>query len=170
MATDSVSRDRDAAFAEELIAHHAVMVADLDRLTAALADAAATGSDIDAPHRALRDWVNNVLVPHAAEEEETTYRAAAELTEGDLLIRSMFSEHVLIREIAAHMVEATDPGAAAAYGRSLFAIFDSHQRKENELILPLLVAADGVSLVNVMGATHSHAHHEHAHREHTREH
>jgi hypothetical protein len=123
MATDSVSRNHDAAFAQELIAHHAVMVADLDRLTAALANVAAAGSDIDAPHCALRDWVNNVLVPHVGEEEEeTTYRAAAELTEDGLLIRSM------------------------------------------------LVAADGVSLVKVMGAAHSHAQHEHAHWEHTREH
>jgi Hemerythrin HHE cation binding domain len=163
MVTDTARRDRDAALAEELIAHHAVMVADMDRLSTALADAAAAGTDNDAPHRALRAWVHDVLVPHAAEEEETVYRAAAKLVEGALLIRSMLAEHVLIREIAAHMADATDPGQAGAYGRALFAIFESHQRKENELILPLLVAADELSLTEVMGVAHGHSHCAHAH-------
>ena len=98
-----------------------------------------------------------------AEEEETTYRAAAELVEGALLIRAMLDEHVLIREIAAHMADATDPAEAGAYGRALFAIFESHQRKENELILPLLIDTGEISLTGVMGAAHGHTHHEHIH-------
>ena len=163
MVTDTALRERNGALAEELIAHHAVMVADLDGLSTALAEAAAAGTDNDAPHRALRAWVHNVLVPHAAEEEETTYRAAAELVEGALLVGSMLAEHVLIREVAAHMADAMDPAEAGAYGRALFAIFESHQRKENELILPLLVASDEISLTGAMGAAHGHTHHEHAH-------
>ena len=163
MDTDAARRDRDAALAEELKAHHAVMVADLDRLSAALADAAAVGADVDAPHRELRAWVHDVLVPHAEEEEETTYRAAAELAEGGLLIRSMLAEHVLIRGTAARIADSTDPAAAGAYARTLYAIFESHQRKENELILPLLVDAGDISLTAVMGAAHGHAHLEHVH-------
>lgn len=51
--------------------------------------------------------------------------------------------------------------------RALFDLFDSHQRKENHIILPLLVDADAVSLTHVMADSHDHAQahdsHEHDH-------
>ena len=145
----------DSALAEELKAHHAVMVADLDRLSTALASAL-TGGDATESRTALTEWIRDVLVPHAEEEEQTTYRAAGELSEGRLLIASMLAEHVLIRRIATLLVAARDPMEAGAYGRALFEVFHSHQRKENEMILPLLVDEDTVSLTEVMSAAHGH--------------
>lgn len=47
---------------------------------------------------------------------------------------------------------------AGAYGRALFEVFHSHQRKENEMILPLLVDEDTVSLTEVMSAAHGQGH------------
>jgi hypothetical protein len=67
---------------------------------------------------------------------------------------------------ARHMSEAEDPVAAGAFGRALFDSFDSHQRKENDIILPLLVESDAVSLTEVMAGAHGHDHghaHEHDH-------
>ena len=145
----------DSALAEELKAHHAAMVADLDRLSTALA-AAPTGGDATESRTALTEWFRDVLVPHAEEEEQTTYRAAGELSEGRLLIASMLAEHVLIRRIATLLVAARYPMEAGAYGRALFEVFHSHQRKENEMILPLLVDEDTVSLTEVMSAAHGH--------------
>ena len=148
----------DGALAEELKAHHAMMVADLDRLSTVLATAAAAGDDVTEPRTALTEWIRDVLVPHAEEEEQTTYRAAGELSEGRLLIASMLAEHVLIRRVASLLVAAQDPAEAGAYGRALFQIFHSHQRKENEMILPLLVDEDTVSLAAVMSTAHGHGH------------
>lgn len=130
----------DADFAEKVMAHHAKMVSDLDRLSAAISLAAPDGwvSRRDE----LRDWIEQVLVPHAEEEERTTYRAAAKLPEGRLLIESMVAEHALIRRLAALFGHAEDASAAEAHGRGLFETFQSHQHKENELILPLLVHSD----------------------------
>jgi hypothetical protein len=152
------THDEDAALAEKLKAHHAVMIRDLGRLSENLAKAPASGADAAQAKRALVDWVRDVLVPHAEEEEATTYRAAGELPEGRLLIRSMLAEHVLIRRTAEHMSAAKDPVEAATFGRALFDIFDSHQRKENDIILPLLVGSDTVSLTEVMGRVHAHEH------------
>lgn len=152
------THDQDAAIAEELKAHHAVMIKDLDRLSRDLARAASSGIDAAQAKRNLEEWVRDVLVPHAEEEEKTTYRAASELPEGTLLIRAMLAEHELIRRTAAHMSAAEDRVEAATYGRALFDIFNSHQRKENDLILPLLVNADAVSLAAVMGNGHAHGH------------
>jgi hypothetical protein len=158
----------DAALADELRAHHAVMIRDLDGLSAGLVTAAESGTDSAGAKRELEQWVTEVLVPHAEEEEATTYRAAGELPAGELLIMSMLAEHELIRTIARHMSEADDPAASGAFARALFDIFDSHQRKENEIILPLLVASDTVSLVEVMAS--SHGHHDHHGHDHAHDH
>lgn len=159
-------QDLDAALADKLKAHHAVMIKDLDRLSSALAAAARSGDDAAHTKHDLEHWVTEVLVPHANEEEATTYRAASELPDGKLLITSMLAEHELIRLTARHMSDADDPVAAGTYGRALFDLFDSHQRKENDIILPLLVASDAVSLTQVMAGVHGHRHghgHDHDH-------
>jgi hypothetical protein len=157
----------DGAVADELRAHHAVMISELDRLTAGLIEAAVAGEDTAAAKRELEHWIAEVLFTHAEEEEATTYRAGSELTEGRLLIASMLAEHVLIRKAAQGVSEADNPLVAGAYGRVLFDIFDSHQRKENDIILPLLVASDQVSLAEVMAAAHAHDHgRRHDHHEH----
>jgi hypothetical protein len=159
------TRREDAALAEKLKSHHAAMIKDLDRLSGDLAAAAATGADAAPAKRALESWIRGVLVPHAEEEEATTYRAAGALPEGRLLIQSMLDEHALIRRTAAHVSAAANPVAAGTYARALFDIFDSHQRKENDIILPLLVESDAVSLTAVMsgghrehGGAHGHGH------------
>lgn len=150
----------DAALAAEIKAHHAVMIKDLDRLSAAL-----SGDEAGAAKRELETWVAEVLIPHAEEEEATTYRAAAGLPEGKLLIASMLAEHQLIRLTARHMSEADRADAVWAFGRALFDTFDSHQRKENEIILPLLVASPDISLTAVMGPDHGHGHSSHDHQD-----
>jgi hypothetical protein len=171
--TAPVDRDADARLADQIRIHHSAMVADLDRLTADLRDADAAGDDERAARArlALESWFADVLVPHADEEESTTYRAAAALPEGRWLIDSMVREHQLIKRLVA-LFHASPVTAAAAFGRAVFEAFDSHQRKENEVILPLLVDSPAVSLVEVMGAAHGHqldAHenpHGHAHHDH----
>ncbi|MFM6849954.1 MAG: hemerythrin domain-containing protein [Terrabacter sp.] len=161
-AAPAASHARDAEIADHIRTHHASMVADLDRLSETLRDA--TAPDQERARTALQDWFRNVLVPHADEEEATTYRAAAELSEGRLLIAAMVREHVLIKRLVA-LVGDSDVTSAAAYGRAVFEAFSSHQAKENDVVLPLLVDAPGVSLAHVMGDEHGHQlgeHHHHA--------
>lgn len=153
----------DAEVAEQIRTHHAAMVAELDRLTAALRDASA--GERGGRRQELAEWFVAVLVPHADEEEATTYRAAGELAEGRLLIEAMVREHVLIKRLVA-LFSASEPVAAAAYGRAVFETFESHQRKENDVILPLLVDSPQVSLAKVMGGEHGHhqvGEHSHSH-------
>ena len=158
--TDHVEH-ADDRLVEELVHHHAGMLAELDRLSGDLVRAAGGtgGPGVPEARRALEHWFAHVLVAHAAEEEETSYRAAGLLPEGRLLIRAMLAEHVLIRRLVGLFAEAEEPATAAAYGRAVLEVFDSHQRKENEIILPLLAAEPTVSLGEVMAA----GHHHHAH-------
>lgn len=159
--TDSALRARsDAEIADQVREHHAAMVAELDRLTARLRDAAP--AEQDGAHRNLEEWFETVLVPHADEEEASTYHAAGELAEGRLLIEAMVREHILIKRLVG-LFSVSEGPAAAAYGRAVFEAFTSHQGKENDVILPLLVEAPHVSLVEVMGGAHAHQVGEHAH-------
>jgi hypothetical protein len=155
------NRQADAEIAAAIRTHHAAMVADLDRLTAALRDAVPE-AEPEAYDR-LAEWFETVLVPHADEEEATTYRAAAELPEGALLIEAMVREHVLIKRLVALFSER-DGVAAATYGRAAYETFESYQRKENEVILPLLLGAPQVSLADVAGHGHDqHSEHDATH-------
>lgn len=124
----------DPVGAKEIRIHHSAMVADLDRLSAGF---------VARPDEARRDellvWFRDVLVPHAEGEENTTYAAAARLPEGRLLIDAMVREHVLIRRLVEFVATTRDPVAAAAYGRAVYETFRSHQDKENDVILPLLL-------------------------------
>lgn len=157
----------DAQIAQQVREHHAAMVAQLERLTAALADAGP--SEQEAARQKVSEWFGGVLVPHADEEEATTYAAASRLVEGRPLIAAMVREHVLIKRLVA-LFDASEGAAAAAYGRAVLEAFDSHQGKENDVILPMLLEAPQVSLVEIMGAAHGHqldeAAHHHAHAHH----
>lgn len=157
--TETTDHSADARVAEEIRSHHGLMRADLDRLSAALVEAAESGSD-PAPARAeLTEWIRTTLVPHAEQEEATTYSAAANLPEGRLLIAAMLAEHVLIRRFADLVAHTQNPSAAGAYGRAVFETFSSHQAKENDYILPLLVEEPTISLAELMAHGHGHGSH-----------
>ena len=98
----------------------------------------------------LVTWTEEVLEPHAEEEEHGTYAAAARLPGGALLIDAMLREHELIRSMADSVRTIDPPLAAAAWGRALSATFNSHQAKENDIILPLLVSSDAVDLTALL--------------------
>lgn len=154
--TDSQTRDRELA--DDLMAHHAVMVDQLDRLTDDLLHATDNGAE--EAKRALIDWVHSTLLPHAAEEEATTYAAAAGLPQGAALIDAMTREHKTIIALATALHTTEDLRLAAGYARSLYAVFDAHQSKENEIVIPMLLDA-GISLTEAMASAPSGHHHHH---------
>lgn len=152
--TDTQSQDR--ALAQELMAHHAVMVDQLDRLTTNLLDVTPNGAEAK---EALIDWIHGILLPHAAEEEATTYTAAAALPQGAALIDSMVREHKTIIALAAAFHTSGDLALATGYARSLYTVFEAHQSKENEIVIPMLLDA-GISLTEAMSkAPQGHGHH-----------
>ncbi|MGM0385906.1 MAG: hemerythrin domain-containing protein [Actinomycetota bacterium] len=154
----NTTQAQDRELADELLAHHAVMVDQLDRLTTDLL--AATG-DAAAAKEPLIEWVHEVLLPHAAEEESTTYAAAAGLSEGAALIDVLTREHGTITQLAGAFHASDDLALAAGYARSLFHVFQAHQAKENEIVIPMLLAAPTVSLSAVVAAGPAEHHHHH---------
>jgi hypothetical protein len=74
--------------------------------------------------------------------------------EGRLLVEGMLGEHKVIIGLVDELGRAGDPVRAAATGRAVQAVFTSHLAKENDLLLPLLVAAPDVSLADVLSGMH----------------
>jgi len=146
----------DRAAAEAVLRHHEQLDAALTALVAELIEAAEIGDlrrtrDV---RDALLGWVHAELLPHAYAEEEALYPVAARQTGARLLVDGMLAEHQAIAELVTELETAPSPVAAAATGRALLAVFETHLAKENDLIVPLLVDADGVDLAGLLAGMH----------------
>jgi uncharacterized protein (DUF2249 family) len=150
------SSEGDARAAEAVEQHHAHMAGTLAVKVDALAALAHTGrAEGLAP---LRDdlvaWGRDELLPHARAEEDTLYRAAAARAEARLLVEAMVADHVTIGGLVDDLAHTTDPVAAAVAAAALQTAFTMHLAKENEQVLPLLVADPDVSVADLLGGMH----------------
>lgn len=128
--------------------HHASMLKRLDALVSTLIHAVTAGDAVgehDA-HGVLVEWCETDLLPHALAEEGHLYGVALKTPEGRLLVDGLLAEHQAIAEMIEELRGTSGVNAAVAAGgiRTLFA---SHLDKENRLLMPLLVAYPGLSLM-----------------------
>lgn len=133
--------------------HHAELATGLrDRVTG-VGEAVRAGQSHASPQRALLDYLEGELVPHARAEEEALY-PAGDAGATAMLVRSMRDEHVdLVKHVDA-LREAPDAVAAVALSSAILALFESHLHKENDLLIPALVEAPGVSLASLLAGMH----------------
>jgi uncharacterized protein (DUF2249 family) len=159
----------DAAAARAVEQHHAELAGSLALRVEGLVAAAAAGNEPVArtAQQDLVGWLHRELVPHALAEEKAMYPHAQALAEGRLLVDGMLAEHAAIIATVTELAGAAGVVRAAVAARALQTLFDVHLAKENELVLPLLLAAPGVSLADVLAGMHDllgsdEAHHEEA--------
>jgi uncharacterized protein (DUF2249 family) len=148
------SSEADARAAEAVEAHHAQMSGALTLKVQAVATATRAGSDATAARDDLVEWARDELVPHALAEEKTLYAEAGRRPEARLLVEAMLAEHQVIVGLVDELATAADPVAAALAGRALQAVFEVHLAKENDQVLPVLVAAPDVSVADLLGGMH----------------
>jgi uncharacterized protein (DUF2249 family)/iron-sulfur cluster repair protein YtfE (RIC family) len=150
------STEADATAATTIEQHHAELAGALAARAEALLAAAVHGDGPAAlaARESLVGWCRADLLPHAAAEERALYPAAAGLDRGRLLVDGMLAEHRLLVALVGELAAAGDTVRAAAAARALQALFGSHVEKENDLVLPLLTAAPGVSLSGLLAEMH----------------
>jgi len=143
----------DAGAAVAIREHHVELQAALRERVVALQDAVRDGHSHERLQRAVLAFLDTELLPHAAAEERSIYPAGDRgLTA--LLVQAMLEEH---RNLVAHVaslrgsVETID---AVANARVIQALFESHLSKENDLLLPALVADPSVSLGALLVGMH----------------
>jgi uncharacterized protein (DUF2249 family)/iron-sulfur cluster repair protein YtfE (RIC family) len=146
----------DAEAAEAVERHHAEMAGALGALVDSLRRAAVAADQAGASvaRERLVEWLERELVPHALAEEKAMYPAAQELPEGRLLVTGMLAEHKVITDLVRDIAAAPDAVTATASAYALKVMFDSHLAKENDLVLPLLVATPHVSVAVMLDGMH----------------
>jgi uncharacterized protein (DUF2249 family) len=149
--------DGDRWAAEAVVRHHAELSATLTRQVTALVEAAKIGTLRRTwLHREqLLTWLRTELLPHAGAEETTLYPAAAAQPSGRLLVDGMVIEHHAITALVAELEAADTQMDAAAAARALSVLFEVHLAKENDLILPMLLAAEQTSLAELLEGMHA---------------
>lgn len=146
----------DQRAAQAVVRHHSELAATLTgHVTRLIADAdAGILRQVWAHRDEFTTWLHEELLPHAYAEETALYPAAADLPAGKLLVEGMLGEHRVIAALVTDLEAAASPVVAAATANALQAVFASHLAKENDLVVPLLVAADEVSLAGLLDGMH----------------
>jgi hypothetical protein len=143
----------DALAADAIRAHHSQMAAELrlrvDRLRAAVAAAA----DYADAHADVQQYLDRDVLPHAAAEEAALY-PAGDAGSTALLVRAMRTEHVVLTRHVDTLRRAAGGIDAVASASSILALFESHLAKENDLLVPALVADPEVSLSSLLDGMH----------------
>jgi iron-sulfur cluster repair protein YtfE (RIC family) len=143
----------DQQAADAMHAHHTEMATTLRRRVAALGVAVQAREGHVEQQRSVLDYLEHDLLPHAMAEEKALYPAGdSGLTA--MLVHAMVVEH---RNLVAHVDafrETTDAIQAVALSSAILALFESHLAKENDLLVPALVADEHVSLIELLGGMH----------------
>jgi uncharacterized protein (DUF2249 family)/quercetin dioxygenase-like cupin family protein len=154
----SVSLASSAADSNTLQAieqHHAELLAGLSTRTAALLAAVRRGADWSEARDALVTWCRTELLPHADAEEAVLYPAARRLPALEPLIRAMSHEHALLGELVARLASANDAPAALVRAGAAQTLFQARVAKENDLVLPVMVAAHDTSVAPLLAEMHT---------------
>lgn len=143
----------DEQAATAIRTHHAELQADLRGRVVALEESVRRGEWHGDAQRSLLEYLDGELLPHAQAEEDALYPAGdTGLTA--MLVRAMRDEH---RNLIAHVTklrEATDAVAVATTAAAIGALFESHLGKENDLLLPALLADPHVSVGTLLAGMH----------------
>ena len=146
-----IQQDEEAAAA--IRAHHVELRDTLRVRVGDLRDAVRAGRPHGESEGAVIGYLDDDLLPHAVAEEAALYPAGdTGLTA--LLVRAMRDEHKGILANVERLRGAADGLEAVATASAILALFEAHLWKENELLIPALVADPNVSLGELLSGLH----------------
>lgn len=143
---------------EAMRTHHRLLSEQLDSRAAAVSEAVTAGRPHNAAVAGVIAYLAEEVLPHAVAEEETIYPAAA-AARGDLIgtVNEMASEHGTLSAAAEALADLADGAAAAGQAQQIADLFAAHAAKENEVLLPALLANDDVDLAALLAQMHRRA-------------
>ena len=144
---------------EAMLAHHRVLGEELGRRADAVSGAVAAGGPHGTAVAGLIAYLAEEVLPHAAAEEKTIYPAAAAHDGLAGVVGEMIAEHVTLSAAGARLAALTDGAAAAEQARQIAGLFTVHAAKENEILLPALLAGQSVDLAALLDQMHDDAGH-----------
>lgn len=148
------SSPADSQALESIEQHHAALVGGLSARTAALLAAVRDGADWTQARGALAGWYRTELLPHAEAEEAVLYPAARALPALEPLVRAMSHEHALLGQLVTRLEAADDAPVAMVHAGAAQTLFETHVAKENDLLLPAMLAAHDTSVAQLLTEMH----------------
>lgn len=148
-----MSKTADDGAAAAIRAHHGELHDRFADLVRHLDEAVRAGADLIPARGGLLAFLDTELLPHARAEEAILY-PAGERGETAALVRAMIDEH---RDLAARIAvlrTTTDGLDLVARASAVLALFESHLTKENERLIPALVADPTVALAERLAGMH----------------
>ncbi|MEO5918123.1 MAG: hemerythrin domain-containing protein [Candidatus Limnocylindrales bacterium] len=148
-----MSNQSDADAATAIRAHHRELHDELRTRVLDAVDTARAGGPVGDARESVLAFLDGELLPHAAAEEAALY-PAGDTGSSELLVRAMRDEH---RNLIAHVDRlrtASDGIATATIASAILALFESHLSKENDLLVPALLARPDVSLAALLDGMH----------------
>ncbi len=134
-------------------AHHAELHDGLRDRVIALRAAARQNAPYEAAREAIVAFLDAEIVPHATAEEQTLDRAA-DTGASALLVEAMRAEHRDLVGRVSELRSAADLIAAVSEASAILALFESHLAKENDRLIPALLALPDVSLGELLAGMH----------------
>lgn len=149
-----MSRLTDEQAAEAIAAHHVELSGEIRRRAEILAAAVRAGEPFQDAQIGVLDYLDRELLPHAAAEERALYPAADRAATA-LLVRAMLDEHRRIVATVDRLRAAADGISAANAVSAVLVLFESHLDKENDYLIPALVADPDVDLGVLLEGMHA---------------
>ena len=141
---------------EAMLAHHQILGEQLNERVSAIAVAAAAGQPHETAVAGLVAYLAGEILPHAAAEEATIYPAAAGLDGLAGTVSEMIAEHRTLAEAAGQLARAAGAAEAAGRGEGIARLFTGHVARENDVLLPALLASESADLPALLAGMHTH--------------
>lgn len=153
-----MARSKSEAF-EAMLSHHRLLEDELKGRVVALIEGVSGGAPFESAAAELVAYFGGEILPHALAEEESIYRAAARRPDLRATIVEMEQEHRSLIAEAERVAQAATATEAVVAAAALSSLFGGHVTKENELILPELLADEHVDLTKLLDEMHQRLEH-----------
>jgi len=146
---------------EAMLEHHKRLGEEVAGRADAVSGAVAAGQPYGAAVAGLVAYLAEEVLPHAAAEEKTIYPAAtrAGLT---ATVEEMIAEHLSLSALGARVATLDDGKEAAEQAQQIAGLFTAHAAKENDVLLPALLADKSVDLAGLLAQMHDSTGHDEA--------
>jgi hypothetical protein len=135
---------------ETIRTHHQMLSAHV----AAVSEAVTAGRPHETAGARLVAYLAGEILPHAAAEEETIYPAAAARPDLAGTVSAMTAEHKTLSAAAGRLAGLPGGVAAAGQARQIAEPFAEHAARENDILLPALLADHDVDLAALLAEMH----------------
>jgi len=147
--TTAETEARDA-----ILTHHRALAQDVAVRVAAVARAVERGEPHDVALAELVSYVAGEVLPHAMAEEHSLYRVASTRAELQETVHAMIGEHRTLTSMAERLANGGSAPEVAATAMALGDAFGAHVAKENDVLLPWLLADPEIDLAQLLVQMH----------------